>query len=142
MGHWKAECPQRRDQAREQANVVQQDGLHEEDLPQVVVGEIDEARRRTCHVGDCFHVQDLSKHPIKHRVGIPESIRARAIQFLSRRLSTHWSKGNPKGIGKMSKLDKRCKRGNIARSAKRNADRMPRTETMMPASTNDATCLA
>ena len=144
MGHWKAECPQRRDQAREQANVVQQDGLHEEDLPQVkvIVEEIDEARCRTCRVGECFHVQDLSKHPIKHRVGIPESIRARAIQFLSRHLSTHWSKGKPKGIGKMNKWDKRGKTGYNARSAKRNTVRMPCAETMMPASTNNATCLA
>ena len=104
MGHWKAECPQRREQAREQANVVQ-DGLHEKDLSQVIIEEINEAWCRTCHIGECFYVQNLQKHPL----GIPESIRARAIQFLSRRLSTHWSNGQPKGIVKRNNVDKRGK---------------------------------
>ena len=43
LGHWKAECPNRRDQARESANVVQHDGDQHSDLPQVIVEEVDEA---------------------------------------------------------------------------------------------------
>jgi len=43
LGHWKAEYPNRRDQARESANVVQHDGDQHSDLPQVIVEEVDEA---------------------------------------------------------------------------------------------------
>ena len=44
LGHWKAECPQRRDGPREQANVVipENDLTQNEDLPQVIFEQIHE----------------------------------------------------------------------------------------------------
>ena len=92
MGHWKAECPQRREQAREQANVVQPDGHHDDDLPQVIVEEMDEAQSVTCHAAECFHAPDFSNHPKQNSKGIPEPVRVQAVQFLSRRMSSHWLK--------------------------------------------------
>lgn len=105
MGHWKAECPQRREQAREQANVVQPDGHHDDDLPQVIVEEMDEAQSVTCHAAECFHA------PKQNSKGIPEPVRVQAVQFLSRRMSSHWLNGKPMGINKRDTWGNRGKRG-------------------------------
>jgi hypothetical protein len=45
LGHWKAECPQRKDQAREQANGAPVEGEHHDEFPQVIVEELDEEPR-------------------------------------------------------------------------------------------------
>ena len=39
LGHWKAECPNKRDAAREQANVVHVEELSPHDQPQVIIEE-------------------------------------------------------------------------------------------------------
>eukprot|EP00435_Cladocopium_sp_Y103_P017775 s1076_g4.t1 len=54
LGHWKAECPQRKDQPREQANVVQPDG-DDLELPQVIVEELDEALKEQSMLSVCFN---------------------------------------------------------------------------------------
>ena len=142
MGHWKAECPQRREQAREQANVVQIDGQQDEDLPQVIVEEMDEASSATCHVAECFHVQNFSLHPKQHSKGIPESVRVKAVQFMSRRLSSHWSHGKPMGINRGVNWGNKNKRGYKGRKNHRPSARKSWAEPMLPAVTSDATCLA
>ena len=97
---------------------------------------------------ECFHVQDFSKHPSKGNLGIPENIRAKAVQFLSHRLSLHKSsRFNKMGI------DKRGVKGNNKRGYKQKYD-FQAAKDMMPRkshrSTNmghlqrgpsDATCL-
>jgi hypothetical protein len=44
LGHWKAECPNKRDAAREQANVVHVEELSGLALTQVIIEEDFEAR--------------------------------------------------------------------------------------------------
>ena len=60
------ECPTRRDQARESANVVQLDGDQHPDLPQVIIEEVDEAGIVKNVFSECFHVQDLFMHGSFH----------------------------------------------------------------------------
>ena len=148
LGHWKAECPTRRDQARESANVVQHDGDQLSDLPQVIVEEVDEAGSVKNVFSECFHVQDFSMHPSKGNHGIPVNIRAKAVQFLSHCLSLHRSSSsNRMGI------DKRGVKGNSQRGYQQKydytgaKDMMPRKShrptnmDLFQRRSSDATCL-
>ena len=148
LGHWKAECPTRRDQARESANVVQHDGDQLSDLPQVIVEEVDEAGSVKNVFSECFHVQDFSMHPSKGNHGIPVNIRAKAVQFLSHCLSLHRSSSsNRMGI------DKRGVKGNSKRGYQQKydytgaKDMMPRKShrptnmDLFQRRSSDATCL-
>lgn len=96
LGHWKAECPQRKDQAREQANVAHVEGEHHDEFPQVIVEELDEEPREG-FMEMCFvaHSQNASvKHPF---LSLPN--RQKAVQFWSRRVSKFWQIHNKGGKG-------------------------------------------
>ena len=79
LDHWKAECPQRRDreQPREQTNVVNDVGGAHEELPQVIIEEMDEAG--VVNQSEvCFHAQEsvgTRKHPL-----LSASVRQQAVR--------------------------------------------------------------
>eukprot|EP00435_Cladocopium_sp_Y103_P019549 s1700_g4.t1 len=84
IGHWKAECPNRRETPKEQANVVQQeiDAAEPEphDFPQVIFEEL-EAGGDKCE--ECFFVHSSS---VSQASVIPISVRRQAIEFWNSRL--------------------------------------------------------
>jgi hypothetical protein len=69
----------------------------------VIVEEMDEAQSVTCHAAECFHA------PKQNSKGIPEPVRVQAVQFLSRRMSSHWLNGKPMGINKRDTWGNRVK---------------------------------
>eukprot|EP00435_Cladocopium_sp_Y103_P065523 s232_g27.t1 len=85
--HWKAECPQRKDQPREAANVVQPNEDRGHDPPQVIVEELDEASSAKGVFSACFSVQDFFQSPKHTTVGISESIRAKVDSAVIHRVT-------------------------------------------------------
>ena len=89
LGHWKAECPQRKDQPREAANVVhaEEEDLSQ-DLPQVLIEENFEAG----HVSyeDCLVAVPLSHH--KHPTCIRQEVCHQVHRFWSGKLKRYGDK--------------------------------------------------
>ena len=80
LGHWKAECPNKRDAAREQANVVHVEELSPHDQPQVIIEEDFEARWMS---KVCFSA--FSEHPSSTR----DAVQHQAIKFWSSRIDKY-----------------------------------------------------
>lgn len=103
LDHWKAECPQRRDceQPREQANVFNNVGGAHEELPQVIIEEMDEAG--VVNQSEvCFHAQEsvgTRKHPL-----LSASVRQQAVRVWSNHLSKHWHNPHKRGNGDKDKM--------------------------------------
>ena len=89
LGHWKAECPQKKEGVREQANVVDaMDGdLPHEELPQVIFENnyVEEARIPITEV--CCFVHSPPKP--SESIRIPCHARHHAIRFLESRLDKY-----------------------------------------------------
>ena len=93
IGHWKAECPLRKDAPREQANVVQPepevDGPVSSDLPQVIFEDIQAGVEK---LEVCCFVQS-SKHPSP--IVLSADVRRRAVD-----LSPEWGNIVIRGISR------------------------------------------
>ena len=137
IGHWKAECPLRKDAPREQANVVQPesevDGPAGADLPQVIFEDIQAGVEK---FEDCFSVQS-SMHPSP--IVLSAEVRRKVVNFLKSRMGKYH---NLRG-----KQDKRGKLGyKRSLSAKRVPQQTLRSpmklhgQPLMP--TSEAECLA
>ena len=137
IGHWKAECPLRKDAPREQANVVQPepevDGPASSDLPQVIFEDI-QAGVEKFEV--CFFVQS-SKHPSP--IVLSADVRRRAVDFLKSRMGKYRNQRGKQDIrGKMGN-----KRSMPVKSLQQQAPRSPKKlpgQPSMPIS--EAECLA
>ena len=149
LGHWKAECPTRRDQARESANC----GCNMMETNFQICPRWSSKRwtrpevlRTFFRMFSCTGI--FSMHPSKGNHGIPVNIRAKAVQFLSHRLSLHRS-SSPNRMG----IDKRGVKGNSKRGYQQKydytgaKDMMPRKShrptnmDLFQRGSSDATCL-
>jgi len=91
LGHWKAECPQRRDGPREQANVVvpENDIAQNEDLPQVIFEQISEDQVLVSEV--CLTVHSV---PALTKGCIRPQAKQEALKFWSNKVHKYkWGKG-------------------------------------------------
>eukprot|EP00435_Cladocopium_sp_Y103_P059980 s1270_g21.t1 len=93
LGHWKAECPQRKDGAgvREQANVVHAVDVDEQqpsDLPQVIFETAENEEARDVRHEVCFVVHSVHKNT-SESIRIPATARQHAISFLESRMNKY-----------------------------------------------------
>ena len=99
VGHWKAECPQKKDSNKETVNIVHEDGdeFHHADLPQVIFENVEHTEAGSCKIEVCYVVHSHSRIA-SESIRISDSASQQAIQFLKSRMSKYklgnkWDKG-------------------------------------------------
>jgi len=137
LGHWKAECPLKRGDNKEQANLVVIDHPEDDppDLPQVIFEEHEPDQARLECFECCFVVHSKASVP-NHVHGVPVHVRQVAAKFLESRMHKY----HKLGIGKTGVKEKGSKGEPQAAAVATNRN------TAVPAMglkflTNEAECL-
>ena len=132
VGHWKAECPQKKDSNKETVNVVHEDEdeFHHPDLPQVIFENVEHTEAGSSKIEVSYVVHSHSR-TASESIRISDSASQQAIQFLKSRMSKY-KLGN--------KRDNGVKYSGIhAQSAKGFCKPMPRSQPIPEKPSRDGT---